>query len=314
MTKAVAFSSRLRLPAAAGAAAAGTYLLIVLGAVVRATGSGLGCPDWPTCHGSWIPPWERTALIEYSHRSLALIVGLMVAAVFWLAWRQRHGHRREMIVASISVGLLLVQAGLGRQVVLGELDARLVTVHLSTAMLLLAALVFLATRPARGAALSAAARPYWLAAGGVFLVIALGAFVRGENAGLAFTDWPLMDGTLLPGSVTDSVPDLAQFLHRAAVLLVGIYLVRLVFAVRSGSRPGGVRTASIMMLALYLAQAALGAANIWLLLTSWTRVGHVALASLLWSVAFMLPFAAARPAAAESPSRRHTLTNLHGGR
>jgi len=59
-----------------------------MGAVVRATGSGLGCPDWPTCQGSWVPPLERKALIEYAHRSLAVGVGVLVLAMAWSAWRR----------------------------------------------------------------------------------------------------------------------------------------------------------------------------------------------------------------------------------
>ena len=65
--------------------------LVVLGGVVRVTGSGLGCPDWPLCYGRVVPPWELTALIEYSHRMVAsAIVGplvLLTCGVSWLAHR-----------------------------------------------------------------------------------------------------------------------------------------------------------------------------------------------------------------------------------
>ncbi len=64
------------------AAALATYLLIVVGGLVRATDSGLGCPDWPLCFGAWVPPLELHAWIEHSHRLVAaLAVGPLVAAV-----------------------------------------------------------------------------------------------------------------------------------------------------------------------------------------------------------------------------------------
>ena len=65
-----------------------TYVLIVIGGVVRITDSGLGCPDWPLCHGKVIPPAEKTVLIEFSHRTAATIVGFLIVAMGALIWRQ----------------------------------------------------------------------------------------------------------------------------------------------------------------------------------------------------------------------------------
>ncbi|MFQ6027327.1 MAG: COX15/CtaA family protein, partial [Dehalococcoidia bacterium] len=91
-----------------------TFSLVILGGVVRVTGSGLGCPDWPLCYGRVIPPLEMTAIIEYTHRLVAsAIVGplvLLVCGVVWLA------HRRErwlVVPASLAVALLLGQGLLG---------------------------------------------------------------------------------------------------------------------------------------------------------------------------------------------------------
>src|SRR5437773_2596149 len=58
-----------------------TFLLVLVGVVVRSTGSGLGCPEWPTCHGSWVPPFDNPhAIIEWSHRTTAAIVGILALA------------------------------------------------------------------------------------------------------------------------------------------------------------------------------------------------------------------------------------------
>ncbi|MFV1961167.1 MAG: heme A synthase, partial [Acidimicrobiia bacterium] len=125
----------------ARASAVATYVLVVMGAVVRVSGSGLGCPDWPTCYGSWIPPLESTALIEYSHRSLAAVVGVLVLWLVVASWRKRSSEPVQFGLSLAALAVLLVQAWLGRAVVLGELHPNMVTVHLGTAMLLLALLI-----------------------------------------------------------------------------------------------------------------------------------------------------------------------------
>src|SRR5712671_2397417 len=121
------------------ATAAVTYALVVLGGVVRVSGSGLGCPDWPLCHGHLLPPLNLHAIIEYSHRTTASLTSalvLLTAAVAWLAWRKR---RDLVIPATVALGLLIVQVVLGAITVRLELPPMIVLAHLATAMALLAA-------------------------------------------------------------------------------------------------------------------------------------------------------------------------------
>ena len=124
-----------------------TFLLVVVGVVVRSTGSGLGCPEWPTCHGSWVPPFDNPhAIIEWSHRTTAAIVGILalatgIAAV--VGYRRRH---EILWPALAALGLVVFQAALGKAAVESDLSGDIVTAHLATAMALLALLLFVALR------------------------------------------------------------------------------------------------------------------------------------------------------------------------
>ena len=117
----------------AGSALITALLAVALGGVVRVTGSGLGCPDWPLCYGSVIPPWELEAWLEYIHRLSAAVSGvftfLMVATVF-----MRYGLRSRMfLAASLAGALLLTQAALGAFTVLSEIEPGWALLHTGVA-------------------------------------------------------------------------------------------------------------------------------------------------------------------------------------
>src|SRR5512141_2100607 len=127
--------------------AATTYLLIVIGAIVRSTGSGMGCPDWPTCHGALIPAFGDTAAwIEWVHRGVAVLVGLLVLGVAFVAMRD---HRRQLSIVGgslLAVVLVFFQAYLGKVTVDMNNAGETVIAHLATALALLGVLAFLAVR------------------------------------------------------------------------------------------------------------------------------------------------------------------------
>src|SRR5690242_8621881 len=195
--------SHARLRGLSIAAIVTTFVLIGVGAAVRATGSGLGCTGWPKCSAaSFFPALTYHALVEYSHRMVAFLDVVLAALVAVVAWRRYRAVPRVLGPAVAAVALVMFQAVLGGIVVHGRLAALLVTAHLGTAMafagvqvaVTVAAFTFDRTlRPVDGLA-----RLAWWSAGATLVLIGLGAYVRGKGAGLAFLDWPLMNGRLLP--------------------------------------------------------------------------------------------------------------------
>ena len=133
----------------------------MLGAWVRATGSGLACPDWPTCYGHWLPlPGEIPdgagysyvqVMLEWLHRLLAgVILGPLILLIGGLAWRVRARATRGMpVYAAALVLLLLVQAGLGGLTVLDQNSPWSVALHLGTALLLFSVLWLIFARSGR---------------------------------------------------------------------------------------------------------------------------------------------------------------------
>ncbi len=264
-----------------------TLALAGVGGLVRATGSGLGCLDeWPKCRGGWIAPLEYTAVIEYSHRFLAgivvlLIVGLVIAARRWT--------RSEPLVAGLAVGALCIviaQALLGALVVASELHGALVTAHLITALGLvavtttIAALCFTIGRPVADGAQAKIARLAYGALGSLLPLLVVGALVRERGAGLAFDDWPLMNGKLLPSF--DATGAGLHFAHRVLALLVAGHLVGVAMRVRRDPRPA-VRLFALGGVAAFFAQALVGAANVWTELAPTAVVGHAFLAFVTWA-------------------------------
>jgi len=169
--------------------------------------------------------------------------------------------------------------------VLGELHPNMVTVHLGTAMLLLALLiaVWLGSGDGHGWRWGRVPILFWVAALGTMTVILVGAYVRGLGAGMAFSDWPLMDGALLP-DVSGSQVRLVSYLHRLTAGLLLVYLGYLVLALRS--LDGRWVRAGWWLLAVYSLQAVVGGLTVLTQQGPVFRVGHVALGALSWAIAF----------------------------
>ncbi|HXL18117.1 MAG TPA: heme o synthase [Streptosporangiaceae bacterium] len=262
-----------------------TYALVVLGGVVRVSGSGLGCPDWPLCHGHLLPPLNLHAIIEYSHRTTASLTSalvLLTAAVAWLAWRKR---RDLVIPATVALGLLIVQVILGAITVRLELPPMIVLAHLATAMALLGAVCVTAvaalTPAPAGAIDRVARRRILLAASGTYLLLISGSLVVGSGASGACNAWPLCGGGF---SLTfDGLPAI-QLLHRVIAGVIGLLIIlSLASVLARHRRHAAVRATVALTLATLAFQVVVGAAVVTLRLPAALRGLHLALASAVWA-------------------------------
>ena len=270
-----------------------TIGLVVIGVIVRATDSGMGCPDWPLCYGQIIPPTTDSgdviaykAWLEWIHRAIAAMIGLIVLALVFIALRNLKG-RRSLQGASIALlALVLFQAWLGRQTVLESNSGASVTAHLASAMAFVGLQVWVLARSGYSETLAGIRRASGsvvapiVAAGAIYALLLFGSNVTGTDTGLLYPDWPLMGGTLFPPITELSTP---MILHRYATAIVALILISSLWIVRreQGS-PTHVRQLLTYATVVFAVQCVIGAVQIFTKLAPWTQTLHVALATMIW--------------------------------
>ena len=275
------------------ATALATYLLIVVGAVVRVTGSGLGCPDWPLCHGRLLPPLEMTAILEYSHRTIAALASLLILSVMAWTWLFKREDRRLSLPAAIVPLLLIVQIGLGAITVLLELPPSIVLVHLVFAMTILGLLVWMSVAAGPPVpvtdilpALRRFSRLGYPALGLSFLLVVTGAYVRASGATWACAGFPLCNGELAPFG--QPLVDI-HLLHRLTAILVGAHLLATAaIAWQLRHAVPEFRSASIALAASVVLQLLVGIAAVSMQVPTVLRGLHVAGAAAVWAMTVLL--------------------------
>ncbi|HET7771207.1 MAG TPA: COX15/CtaA family protein [Chloroflexota bacterium] len=269
--------------------------MIVAGATVRVTGSGLGCPDWPTCHGQLLPPLEFTAIVEYTHRLLGAMTSAFILAVPFSGLMSRR-ERRFLIPALALPALLALQIALGALVVRLELDPLAVLIHLGFALLILGGMVWLTVLEAPGIAdrRPAGAPPAllrWLAGLAVmtFALILAGGVTRASGASWACRSFPGCNAPVEALAATGD-PQLLVAIHhthRGLAYLVAVGAVWAAVAVWR-QRAGTVRTAALALVGAVIIQITLGALAVNLGLPAALRGAHVAGAAAVWAAAVTL--------------------------
>ena len=293
--------TRSRFRSLALATAIATFVLFAIGGLVRGTGSGLGCSTWPACEpGHLFPSGTVHSLIEFSHRTMAFLVAVLAALTGVVAWRVAAGQPRLRWPAVLAFPLVIAQAGVGAFVVATELDPWWVTAHFVTALLLIADVTYVASALVNDRAVDPGdrhvsdasvgnrsfSRLTFLVAAVVGALLLVGTYVRASDAQLVFTDWPLMDGRLVPtlgGAAT------AMFLHRALAAIAMLLVLWTAIRARAGhARRAALVRLSTAALVLFAAQVLVGAANVWTRLRPWAVVAHVALSVLIWATVVAL--------------------------
>lgn len=238
---------------------AAIYFLILVGASVRASGAGMGCPDWPTCFGRWIPPTSEAQLpanyqeiyaelgyadtrfnvvktwTEYANRLVGVTIGFLIFLTAWFSWSCRQ-HDRRIFYASVAAFLMVgFQGWLGAKVVGSNLQPGMITLHMLMALAIVATLLYAVAQARRGIM---AAQPVtaidprftiWLyiVLGMTLVQVAMGTQVR------EMTDYISREqGEALRTSWIEAMPWFF-YVHRsfsALVLLANLWLAHLLIA------------------------------------------------------------------------------------
>jgi heme a synthase len=290
-------------------------VIVLTGAAVRLTGSGLGCPDWPKCYGKALPPISTHALIEFGNRTLSGLVGVMTVVAAVLAFTRRP-FRRDLALLALSLPLGVVgQAVLGGFTVREHLAPGFVMAHFALSMIVLIAAVGLAWR----SAYEPGSRPrstdrltVWsvraLAPLGALTIFAgTAATAAGPHAGGS-------PGQRIHRLHFKGAGTLTWVIHRHAtiaalfgMIVIGVWLLQR----RRGIAPQALEPVTVVAV-LLAAQGLVGSVQYELHLPSDMVWVHVTLATfswlaILWSVAAagrLVPSAASVPASETSRSER----------
>jgi heme a synthase len=273
-------------------------LIVLTGAAVRLTGSGLGCPDWPKCYGKAVAPLETHAVIEYGNRILSGLVGIAALAAAGLAWFRRP-FRRDLAAISALLPLgVMCQAVLGGFTVRYHLAPGFVMSHFALSMLILIAAVWLVWRARhapgeRPRAWDAAAT--WAVRalaplGALTIFVGTAATAAGPHAGGEGTGDEIRRLEFKGAGTLDfAIKQHARIAFVMGVVTLGVWLL-----LRRRGAPEDVRRPVTAVLALLVVQGAVGTLQYALELPAELVWVHVSLAVATWIAILRALYAAGR--------------------
>jgi cytochrome c oxidase assembly protein subunit 15 len=274
--------------------AGAVVFLIVAGAMVTSTGSGLAVPDWPLSFGQVMPPMEGGVFYEHGHRMVATAVGMLtIVLAVWLSRSDARPWMRKL--GWTALGMVVLQGVLGGITVLLELPVWTSAAHASLAQgfFMVVVLIALALSPgwnSKPRDTNIPSRlPMWATAATavIFVQLVLGAVTRHMNAGLVIPDFPLAFGGLVPSHFTPAVA--IHYAHRVGAIAVAIAaLVASTKVLGSFRGRSDIARPAILMLVLVAVQATLGASIIWTQRQVHVTTLHVATGAILLAVSLVL--------------------------
>jgi len=244
-------------------------LVLLAGAIVTNTESGEGCgTDWPLCHGKFIPAKTLESAIEYSHRLVSGVVGMLVLFTFVVTYRLYRSHAEPMWYAGGTLFFTVVQALMGAAAVKWPTSEQVMALHFGISLFAFACTLLLVVWAYRNRDGDESLRvPYtvprsfypriWLTWGYSLIVIYLGAYIRHTDSAGGCTGWPLCNGEVVPS--LEGATGIA-FVHRIAAAILFLAIIGMYIHIRrSGRTATGITQSSKWALILTASQIASGA-------------------------------------------------------
>ncbi|UFJ43362.1 heme A synthase [Brevibacillus humidisoli] len=270
------------------------FLTMLAGSLVTKTGSAMGCGnDWPLCNGKWVPEYTLESLIEYSHRLITGVAGLVVILFSIVAWRRFRGNAEVRALAMIGLFFIILESLLGASAVIWPQSSAVLALHFGFSLLafsgVLLLTLFVLQRERRDQYVrQPVSRRFrnlvWGVAIYAYGVVYLGAYVRHTGSSMGCNEWPLCRGGELIPELTGQVA--IHFIHRlAATCLFLLLLVVLVYAFRYYRQERrDVYVASLLAFILVALQVISGGFVVWFELHLYATMLHSAIITCLFGI------------------------------